>query len=287
MDERTQPPAWARNVSGLAWAIVFYLLTFVLWQLFGWGLAGVFEDRLLRAAAPLLLANLVTNFALPRPLGVPKGSGLGFGAHSWGRPLLGGVALTGLTALALLLTLNWAGEVDITASAGAGETWTLPVALAALAAAAFGEELFFRGYGFQQLARAITPTGAALFTGMAFGFLHGSNPDVSEIAIANTVLFGILFGLALVWSRSFWLPYGMHVGWNYALALLGAPISGLSVPATPLATLPVGGDLWDGGAYGPEGGLAATLAVFALLRAVRAMRNLNAGGRLIWEDDRQ
>jgi hypothetical protein len=122
---------------------------------------------------------------------------------------------------------------------------------------------------------------------MAFGFLHSANPAVSEVGVANTVLFGILFGLALVWSRSFWLPYGMHVGWNLALALLGAPISGLSVYATSLQTLPAGDDLWDGGAYGLEGGLAASLLVLALLRAVWVMRGLNTGGRLIWEDETQ
>ena len=276
------PPAWARNVSGLAWAVVFYLLTFVLWQSMQWALRGAVEDRLLLAAMPLLAANLITNFALPRPDGIGPWEGLGLTGRDWKRPLLGGVALTGVSATAVLLVLYAAGEIGIVSSAEGVSRSALPI----LAGAALGEELFFRGYGFQQLGRAITPTGAALFTGMVFGFVHSSNPDVSEIAVANTVLFGILFGLSLVWSRSFWLPYGMHMGWNFALAALGAPVSGLRIKGTSLETVPAGSPLWDGGAYGPEGGLAATLVALLLIRAASKLRGIDKNGRLIWEDVR-
>ena len=278
----TDPPAWARNVSGLAWAIVFYLLTFILWQLLGWALLGVVEDRLLLAAMPLLAANLITNFALPRPDGIGPWEGLGFSGHDFKRPLFGGIGLTAASGIAVLLALYAMGEIGL---ANSGEGIVL-YAAPMLAAAAFGEELFFRGYGFQQLGRAITPTGAALFTGMAFGFVHHSNPEVSEVAVANTVLFGILFGLGWVWSRSFWLPYGLHVGWNFALAALGAPVSGLKIKGTSLETVPAGSSLWDGGAYGPEGGLAATLVVLMLLRVAWKLRGLNQSGRLIWDDAR-
>jgi membrane protease YdiL (CAAX protease family) len=281
-----EPPRWARNVSGLAWAIVFYLLTFVLWQLVGWTLAGAFDDRLFRAAAPLLIANLLTSFVLPRPLGVSAGNGLGLGGRRPLHFLSAGLALTGIGGAAVLLLLEVFGEIRIAAAAGAdASVQTLLETLAILALAAFGEELFFRGYGFQQLARAMTPTGAALFTGMGFGFLHGRNPEVSELAVANTVFFGILFGLCLVWSRSFWLPYGLHLGWNFALAILGAPISGLRIKGTALETVPVGSPLWDGGAYGPEGGLAAALFVALLTVAIWKFGREETGGKLIWEDD--
>ncbi len=262
--------------------MVFYLLAFVLWQLMGWALLGTVEDRLLLAAAPLLAANLITNFVLPRPAGIGAWEGLGLSGHDWKRPLLGGAALTALSAAAVLVVLYVAGEIGFESSAEGVSYFSLPV----LAGAALGEELFFRGYGFQQLARAITPVGAALFTGMVFGFVHGSNPEVSEVAVANTVLFGILFGLCLVWSRSFWLPYGLHFGWNLALAILGAPVSGLRIKSTSLETVPLGSPFWDGGAYGPEGGLAATLVVLALLRIAWRLRGVNQSGRLIWEDAR-
>jgi membrane protease YdiL (CAAX protease family) len=287
------PPAWARNVSGLAWAVVFYLLTFVLWQFIGWALLGVIEDRLLLSATPLLLATLLTSFTLPRPDAIGKAEGVGLLGTKSSRLFATGLALTALAAMGLLLLLAGVGEIRIVAAAGSQPQWafggtapTLLATFAVLGLAAFGEELFFRGYGFQQLARALTPTGAALFTGMAFGFLHGRNPDVSEMAVANTVFFGILFGLCLVWSRSLWLPYGMHLGWNFSLAALGAPISGLRIKGTDLETVPVGSPLWDGGAYGPEGGLAAALLVLLLAFLAWKLGGAETGGRLIWEGAR-
>ncbi|MCB1020037.1 MAG: CPBP family intramembrane metalloprotease [Bryobacterales bacterium] len=279
----SDPTGWSRPVSGLAWAVLFYLSTFVVWQILTATLLDFVDDRLLLAAAPLTAANLLTNFVFPRPEGTPRLDGLGLHSANGLRLFLVGLALAAAAAFVAVGGAAAVGEIHLSE----GESVSLgdgAAILATLALAALGEELFFRGYGFQQLGRVFTPAGAAVFCGLGFGFLHGHNPDVSEVAIANTVLFGILFGLAVVWSRSFWLPYGMHLGWNWALALLGAPISGLSVQATSLATEPLGGDLWDGGAYGPEGGLAATLVVFALLRAVRAVRGANHGGRLIWED---
>jgi membrane protease YdiL (CAAX protease family) len=277
-----EPPAWVRNVSGLAWAVVFFLLTFVLWQLIGWALQGALAGRIFQAAMPLLLANLLTSFVLPRPEGVPRRGGLGLGGRRAPQFLLGGFALTAAGAAGLLLVLAAVGEIEIVRASSAWRA--LPGTLATLALAALGEELFFRGYGFQQLGRAMTPTGAALFTGLAFGFLHGRNPEVSELAVLNTVLFGVLFGLCLTWSRSFWLPYGMHFGWNFALAILGAPISGIRIKETGLETVAVGSPLWDGGAYGPEGGLAAALVVLLFALIVWKFAGAETGGLLIWED---
>ena len=286
-----EPPRWARNVSGLAWAVVFYLLTFVLWQLVQWAVRGAIQDPLLLSALPLLIANLLTSFSLPRPAGVGACEGLGLCGRKAAKGFLTGMALTAIGGAGLVLILAAVGEIRVISAAPPRHAWasgsesaTLLATFAVLALAGFGEELFFRGYGFQQLARALTPTGAALFTGMAFGFLHGRNPATSEIAVANTVLFGILFGLCLVWSRSFWLPCGLHLGWNFALAALGAPISGLRIKGTDLETVPVGSPLWDGGVYGPEGGLAAALLVFVLVLLARKLGRIETSGRLIWED---
>ncbi|MEZ5365753.1 MAG: CPBP family intramembrane glutamic endopeptidase [Bryobacterales bacterium] len=271
-------------MSGLAWAVLFYLSTFIIWQVLTATLMGYIDDRLLLAAAPLTAANLLTNFVFPRPEGIPRSDGLGLRGGNATLLFAAGVGLAAGAALIAVGGAAAAGEIAFTerGSTTFGESAGV---LATLALAALGEELFFRGYGFQQLGRALTPAGAAVLCGLGFGFLHGNNPDVSEVAIANTVLFGILFGLAVVWSRSFWLPYGMHVGWNFVLALLGAPISGLPLRATDWLTTPVAGDLWDGGAYGPEGGLAATILVVLLLPVAHKLHRFASSGRLIWDPE--
>jgi hypothetical protein len=60
------------------------------------------------------------------------------------------------------------------------------------------------------------------------------------------------------------LAWGLHFGWNAGLGLLfDAPVSGylFRVPAVEYAPGP---HAWvDGGAFGPEGGIVATVALIA------------------------
>jgi hypothetical protein len=58
------------------------------------------------------------------------------------------------------------------------------------------------------------------------------------------------------------LAWGAHFGWNASLAILfDAPVSGY-VFHTPVVEYTPGLHSWvDGGAFGPEGGIVATLAL--------------------------
>ena len=138
------------------------------------------------------------------------------------------------------------------------------VGIVILAVGAAGEEMLFRGYGLQQLMRATNPWLAIVGTSFLFAWLHGRNPEFSGPAAVNTGLFGVLFGLALVRFRSLWLPYGMHCGWNLALATVGANLSGLRIRLTDLHIVPTGPAYWTGGAYGPEASPVTTLVVVAI-----------------------
>jgi len=77
-----------------------------------------------------------------------------------------------------------------------------------LIAGAAGEELLFRGYGFQLLLATFGPYATIVPVGILFALLHGSNPNVNAVAIANTAGFGTLFGYAYFRSRDLWLPSG-------------------------------------------------------------------------------
>jgi len=68
-------------------------------------------------------------------------------------------------------------------------------------------------------------------------------------------------------SAAFWLPggiwaaTGVHLGWNITLAALGAPVSGLAF-TLPMLDYVMGAPQWlTGGAFGPEGGIIATVIV--------------------------
>jgi membrane protease YdiL (CAAX protease family) len=141
---------------------------------------------------------------------------------------------------------------------------------------AIGEEMLFHGFAFQILIGYLGPFATIIPSAVLFAFAHLGNPGqgapvVGYIAPLNTALWGILLGYAFVRSGDLWLPIGLHFGWNWVLPLLGANLSGFTMGVTGIDIRSVGGDLWTGGAYGPEGGVVTTFVVvclaFALYRA--------------------
>jgi len=129
---------------------------------------------------------------------------------------------------------------------------------------AIGEELLFRGYGFQILVRAIGPFATILPVSVLFGFAHAENLSFGTLPFLNTVLWGVLLGWAFIRSGDLWLPIGLHFGWNWALPLMGVNLSGFTMSVTGYTMHWSLGVLWTGGNYGPEGGLFTTAMVGVL-----------------------
>ena len=129
---------------------------------------------------------------------------------------------------------------------------------------AAGEEMLFRGYAFQLLVKAIGPFATILPVATLFGLAHSANSYFTWLALVNTILWGILFGYAFLISGDLWLPLGLHFGWNWTLPLLGVNLSGFTMGITGYSVEWKVGDLWSGGAYGPEGGLLTSAVVIGL-----------------------
>jgi membrane protease YdiL (CAAX protease family) len=265
----------ARFWSGLSRAVLFAVLSFLLWWLCAWALQNEpwIQNELMWTVFSLFPAALATTVLLLRlgrghslaMIGVPldlqafresiQGLFLGVGI---------GLSVVGIQYAAGWVTFETTSEFVLRNNDG-GFLWapSLWFGIAVLAIGAAGEELLFRGYGLQQLIRATNPWIAIAGTSLVFGLMHGSNPDASGPGIANTSLFGALFGLALVRLRSWWTPFGMHFGWNATLATIGANVSGLRIKLTGIALAPHGPPLWTGGDYGPEASLLTSFAVAA------------------------
>ena len=133
---------------------------------------------------------------------------------------------------------------------------------------AVGEEMLFRGYGFQVMVKGIGPFATVLPVAVLFGLAHSQNLNFGPLALLNTVLWGVVLGYAYLRSGDLWLPIGLHFGWNWALPLLGANLSGFTMDVTGYAmhwelTGKMGG-LLSGGPYGPEGGLLTTAIAIGL-----------------------
>ncbi len=142
--------------------------------------------------------------------------------------------------------------------------------------AAAWEELVFRGYPFQALVEGIGAWPATVVASLAFAWVHGQNPNVTWLGLANIFLAGVLLSVAYLRTRSLWFATAVHVGWNWMMAsVIDFPVSGLEEGLdTPLySALATGPAWWTGGDFGPEGGLAATLALGAgLVWMVRSPR---------------
>ena len=129
---------------------------------------------------------------------------------------------------------------------------------------AVGEEMLFRGYGFQVLVKGIGPFATILPVAVLFGLAHSQNLNFGPLALFNTVLWGVVLGYAYLRSGDLWLPIGLHFGWNWTLPLLGANLSGFTMDVTGYA---MHWKVWEklsGGAYGPEGGLLTTAVAIGL-----------------------
>src|SRR5258708_37216152 len=75
---------------------------------------------------------------------------------------------------------------------------------------ATGEEMLFRGYGFQVFMRGTGPFGAIVPFSLLFAFTHAGNPSFGLLPFLNTIFWSILLGDAFCRSRDQWLPTGLH-----------------------------------------------------------------------------
>ena len=133
---------------------------------------------------------------------------------------------------------------------------------------AIGEEILFRGYGFQILARAAGPFTTLLPVAVLFALGHSGNLGVNKIGLFNTFLWGAVLGWCVFRSGDLWLASGLHFGWNWALPLLGVELSGFKMGVTGYQTVWNAPAIWSGGGYGPEGSLLTTLALPLLVWAL-------------------
>lgn len=280
-----------RFFPGLLQAVLFCVICYGVWVLVVWALQGFmeFSHPILLTVFSIFPAVMMSTVLLLRfpysrsfaTIALPSnrlaishsGIGLGIGAGS------------GLLILAIQWIVGW---VEIRQHVYSNElTWTpaLGFGIAVIAIGAAGEELLFRGYGLQFLMRATNPVVSIVGTSLLFGWLHHKNPNFSTLAAVNTILFGFLFGVALVRFRTLWLPFGIHCGWNCALAGAGAKLSGLKVRLMEMEIVETGPTFWTGGAYGPEGSPITTIFVAVLIIAL-GRAPISANSKFVtWDPD--
>jgi membrane protease YdiL (CAAX protease family) len=180
--------------------------------------------------------------------------------------LIRGAALGGLTigvASVFLITThmlridptvpgNWWGQ------AGHSTILLLP--------AAFFEELFIRGYVFAILRRAAGWKMALIVTSIVFGLLHVSNPGADSESILAVIVAGFFLGVVFLATRSLYAAGAAHFAWNWVMSgALHIAVSGIPSNDPDYRVVDSGPDWLTGGPWGPEGGIAAVVAMFVVL----------------------
>jgi uncharacterized protein len=240
-------------------------------------------EALIFQAVLILVAALTAGWVMLRWVDRRPLRELGFPLHRRvPAELAAGVPIgaAGLVAAVLFLTLI--GAYRFTSAPGSIPEWgaVMGAALLFFALPAAAEEALFRGYPFQTLARGIGPVGATLIMSLLFALVHGANPHVQAWGYVNIFAAGVMLSLAVLWTGSLWFATAVHLGWNWATAaLLDLPVSGLDLFDAPLYDGHPAEPAWiSGGEFGPEGGLAGTIAVLLAIALLWAYARPGARG---------
>ncbi len=201
---------------------------------------------------------------LPRRMGWPREAGLGI-AVGW--------SLAVVCVLPLVLVGGIAIFLDLQPSAWG---WLLADA-AFFAVAALGEEVAFRGYGFQRFAHAVGPLGAALGFAAFYAIVQALLPGSSRASIAVAVAFSLLLSTAYLRTRALWLSWGLNFGWKASRALIfGLAASGVNSHSPVVQGDPMGPFWITGGAFGLDGSwITFVILLVALPVVFRVTSELN------------
>jgi uncharacterized protein len=253
--------------SGWRLAVYLVLTAGAIWGTFSLLPAQVAGSPLVSSTVPLclvlLITWLVTRYINHKPLAAiglwihPRAfRELGVGL------LIGFLMMTGIFIVEASLGtihLAWRGLSFFEAAGAVG------FALFIFTTSAMFEELLFRGYPLQTLMQGVTFLPALLIMSLLFAVAHTGNPHATVLSTANVLLAGVWLSFAYLKTRSLWLPFGLHLAWNFSqTALYAFPTSGYSFATMRLFDAQQSGPVWiTGGEFGPEGGILATIALIA------------------------
>ncbi len=210
----------------------------------------------------LTLSFVFARYIDRRPIGT-----VGFMLHSrWIRDYLLGAAL-GFAPVSIIFTIALSlGYIEAELS---NLTVTIILNILVLCSiktmfqSAF-EELFFRGYIFQNLIEGTNPFTATVLTSAIFGAGHLLVPNSSWMAALNLTILGVLLAIGYLKTRSLWLSSAVHFGWNFSMGhIYGFSVSGGQRSDTLLNIEQKGPSWITGGDFGPEAGIPASILMIA------------------------
>lgn len=175
--------------------------------------------------------------------------------------LLSGAALGAIMLILTFIISKYSGAIDVTIAERDKTTIlvNLLISFAAMAFAAFWEELAFRGFVLVQIEKMTGKHLACFIVALAFGLLHLLSPIKSWQIVLSTFLSGLLLSYSFVLTRNLYFPIGIHFMWNF---LNNAIFSGSTFSITYY------NQFWGGIKNPEEGMIAIIVTIIGLLMVI-------------------
>lgn len=257
-------PLQAPDTYGLAVRVgIFAFLEIVGLIVFGTILNSIGAGPLIAAVGSTFLAAYLTNLFTARIFERLRLRDLGLGWNEISlRHTAFGVAAGAAAALLVILPPLVTGAAQLVqAPEQPANLRSILFVAVMLVFGALGEELLFRGYGFQLLLNRLGGWGTVIPSAALFALAHLGNLNASWPGALNSFLWGLLLGYAIVRSGDLWLATGLHFGWNLTLPLFGVNLSGFTMGVTGYRLDWSAGPLWSGGDYGVEASILTSLVI--------------------------
>lgn len=178
----------------------------------------------------------------------------------------------GLVMFTLVMGINiLSGSMTISiGTAGVSLIWMLPLYFVAYMIQGASEELLCRGYFFVSVSRWNPIWVGLLANSIAFACLHLMNSGISVLAFVNLFLFGVFMTVYVIKRNHLLGACAIHTVWNFAEGnLYGTSVSGMTKCTSLISSENAGSTgIINGGAFGPEGGLAVTMVLIVAIAVV-------------------
>jgi len=142
---------------------------------------------------------------------------------------------------------------------------------------ALGEEVAFRGYGFQRFTAVVGSTGAAFGFALFYAIVRALQPGATNAGIAISVVFSFLLTTAYLRTRALWVGWGLNFAWKASQGLIfGLTVDGVSSHSPIIEGNPMGPFWLTGGGYGLDASWWACLVLLCAFPVVyRVTRDLD------------
>ncbi|MBQ6569802.1 MAG: CPBP family intramembrane metalloprotease [Clostridia bacterium] len=139
------------------------------------------------------------------------------------------------------------------------------------------EEVMCRGYFMVSISRKYSLPVAIIVSALVFAALHLGNDGMAPLAFVNIFLFGVFAAIYFIKRGSIWGIAAIHSIWNFAQGnIYGIKVSGMDTGDSFLSTVfNESGELFNGGAFGLEGGLCVTIVLVVGIIAVSFLKGKN------------